>query len=177
MVHLAREYGAKPILIMPPVNYHWEPGIRSVHYKVEFEEALANFKGKIRENLEEAIEQFSLGNYAKALELDLVLPRIKERYRLILKEIAEETGIDLIDIQESILECHFADYCHPLQEANQLIVNQFFEICGTREFKRKVRPVRLRWRILEKAADWLGPFIRTKNDKDSQPPDDIYSMF
>jgi lysophospholipase L1-like esterase len=181
LVETARDYGSEPILIMPVVHYDWEPGIRSDQFRGEFEEALNKLTDeRVRQNLETAIEEFNLGNYERALELDKVLPRIKHRYQQALREVAQEMEVSLIDIQAEIpLENnpeYFVDYCHPLEPVNQMITDKFFEITGIEKGQRKARDKPpLRFRILEGLVNFLGHFVKPQNIE-HQPPDDVYTL-
>jgi lysophospholipase L1-like esterase len=185
VIESARDYGTEAILIMPVVHYDWEPGIRSDQFREEFKEALNRLEDdKVRQDLESAVDEYKIGNYERALELDQVLPRIKVRYQQALREVAEEMQVPLIDVQVGIPRTnnaeYFADYCHPLEPTNQMITDIFFKITGIEKGQRKARGkdrIPLRYRILEGVVNFLGYFIRPgKNKSDSQPPDDIYTL-
>ena len=186
MVETTRDYDARPILIMPVVHYDWEPCIRSGYHKSEFGEALDELADKkVRKELERALREFKAGNYGSALELDMVLPRIKLRYQHILREIAREMNVPLIDIQAEIPRTdnseYFADYCHPLEPTNQMITDKFFEVTGIEKGQRRTKDafkLPLKYRILEGVVDLLGCFVKHKSRKGgNEPPSRIYTTY
>ena len=186
MVETTRDYDARPILIMPVVHYDWEPGIRSGYHKSEFGEALDELADKkVRKELERALREFKAGNYGNALELDMVLPRIKLRYQHILREIAREMNVPLIDIQAEIPRTdnseYFADYCHPLEPTNQMITDKFFEVTGIEKGQRRTKDafkLPLKYRIIEGVVDFLGCFVKHKSRKGgNEPPSRIYTTY
>lgn len=132
MIEICKDYGTVPILIIPPINYDWKPGIRSEFFKGEFEEALAKLSSSAVKNaLLQSIELYKLREYQKAKELDLVLPRIKDAYIQTLKDISKEHRIKVIDVQDKIpleeTSEFFADYCHPLEKVNSMIVKEILK--------------------------------------------------
>ena len=186
MVETARDYGAKPILIMPVVNYAWEPGIRSVISRDEFQLALEELDNPIiRCDLEGAVSAYKNRDFETALELDKVLPRIKERYRKILVEVADEMDVSLIDVQDNISsggllygEC-FVDYCHALEPINQMIVDRFFEIVGVEKMESGLQrgdyTVPLRYKLLRGLAKVLN-ILGGGSRETREPPSDIYTL-
>lgn len=184
MIETTRDYGAEPMVIMPLVHYDWEPGIRSIHYRTEFEEALGKLERDVWQDVQRAIEEFRAGNYERALELDRTLPRIKPPYQQALRDIAHEMDVPIIDVQAAIPrtdnEAYFADYCHPLEPANQMIADAFFAITGIEKGQRKERKdssTPLRYRIFEGGIHVLGHFFRHRKDIQQQQPDsNIYTL-
>lgn len=140
IIEITKEYGALPIIISPLINYNWEPCIRSPKYKQEFEEAILKIKDKgIKTKITQAINCYKRGNLKKAKELDLVLPRIKDKYRKALFEVASKNDVLLIDVQEKIpftnTKKYFADYCHPIEKSNQMIVDKILQFIKTNNGK------------------------------------------
>lgn len=167
MIDTCREYGVKPILIVPPVHYDWEPGIRADRHREESLEILnALGKSKLAQELEKARALYDAKKYAQACELDRVLPRLKQAYRKVLFKGARETKTDLIDVQSQIPLTdnaeYFADYCHPLEKVNQMIVDKVREII-IRDSSQKPSF----WRIKTKA----------KKNEDKDLPADIYTLW
>lgn len=175
MIDIIREYGSKPVLIVPPVHYDWEPGIRSTKYRNEFETAVQELNNlALKEELATARKLFSLGRYKEACELDRVLPRIKERYRRIMIKVAKETNTPIIDVQNKIPLTnnseYFVDYCHPTEKTNMLMVQKFREIITKDMFKKSLRTK------LQRFLTKLFTKSYNKQDKD-QPPQNIYSLY
>lgn len=133
MIETIREYGARPIVIVPPVHYDWEPGIRSDAHKEESLEALKQIEGTTLEKaLQKAKEFYKKGEYKQATEMDRVLPRLKRDYRRALLQVCQKTKTPKIDIQKKIPntdnEGFFADYCHPLPPTNKMIAEEIVRI-------------------------------------------------
>lgn len=194
MVETARDYGAEPVFIMPVVRYDWQPGLRSLSYADEFEEALeklARLNKKVKQDLERARVEFEAGNYEAALALDRVLPRIKLLYQEALQDITHEMHVPLINVQAAIPRtdngAYFVDYCHPLEPTNQLIADAFFAITGITntitvtnpgEEKAESSRVPLRYRILEGGIRFLEHFMKPKTAVNTQQDDNpnIYTL-
>ncbi len=82
MIEITREYGTKPILIVPPVHYDWEPCIRADEYKEESLEVIKKLEGtELGKEVQEARRLYEQRRYKKSCEKDRVLPRLKEAYR------------------------------------------------------------------------------------------------
>jgi lysophospholipase L1-like esterase len=156
IINLCKEYGAKPIIILPLQNLNWEPGIRSKKYKQEFEEALRKMPDNIvKTSLLKAKEYYKNNKLEEARESDFVIPRIKKDYVEGLKEIAEINSISLIDIQNQITSNEFfIDYCHPSEKSNDIISK---EIIRNLEIKTKKE--------------------LKKYDESINLPDDTYTLF
>lgn len=128
MIQLCRDYGAKPIIIVPPRHYDWSPGVRSTLHKDEFCLALKSLRNRdTKKDLLISLDEYKKGNYKSATQYDRVLPRIKEEYVSGLKKIAEDTKTEFVDVQEIIPltnnSRYFSDYCHPIEKTNQYIVD------------------------------------------------------
>lgn len=172
MVDITRDYGAMPILIVPPVRYDWEPGVRSQVHRDEFEEALMNANSYLKQEVETARKLYFRGKLILATELDRVLPRIKSRYRKSILQIGRQTRTRVIDIQSQIKEgnSYFIDYCHPNERTNQLIIDKFKEIMD-REMFRKEHP-NLIYSFFKKC------FVsKHKKEDNSGLPTDIYTLY
>ncbi|MBI4173120.1 MAG: hypothetical protein HY519_00195 [Candidatus Aenigmarchaeota archaeon] len=169
MAALAREYGAKPILIMPLVNYAWEPGIRSNKHRQESLEILQSLGGSaLAKEVARARELHAKGKYWHACEADRLLPRLKHRYRLALRQAVGQAGAKLIDLQRYVPAAdgseYFADYCHPLETANSMIAGQIMQ--AMRQDTGRVAE-RLR-KLLVRAGTATSP---------GQPPPDVYTLY
>ena len=130
MVNIARNHDIQPILIMPIINYDWKPGLRSSAFPGEFDDAFDSLNDDmVKHLLSRALELYHNGEFEDASEMDYVLPRIKKRYKETLRKVAEETNTPLINVQSHLPESGcFVDYCHPLEPANQLIVEKIMDI-------------------------------------------------
>ncbi len=175
MIDIIKDYGVKPVLIVPPVHYDWEPGIRSTKYRNEFEVAMQKVdNARLKEELLTARRLFSLGRYEEACELDRVLPRLKERYKQVIIRVAKKTKTQMIDVQNNISLIdnaeYFVDYCHPTEKTNMLIVQKFKEIISKDMFNQSLRIK------LKNMLDKLFTKSNIKRDKD-QPPQNIYSLY
>jgi lysophospholipase L1-like esterase len=155
MVELARDYGSQPVFIAPLVHLDWEPGIRAGSHREEFQEALCKSDENVRKDLEKAREYYKRGEFAQALELDRVLPRIKQAYREIITEVAKQTDIPLVDVQDRVPLTanaeYFVDYCHPSEMSNHLIADEMLRLIGVRKGKtiRQKIDVPLKFRIMD----------------------------
>ena len=162
MVRLSRCYGAKPIIIIPLRRYDWAAGLRSLKYPEEYEEGIQKLSSeRLRGGLGQARQLYLQGRLEEAYELDFFLPRIKQRYVQILKEIAKKQDVDLIEVQRGIplLQSSefFCDYCHPIEPANKLILEEFLKMMN----KHKIKHSKQRWNVFSRSA----------------PLDDIYPIF
>lgn len=172
MIEIVKDYGAKPILIVPLAHYDWEPGIRSDKYRQESLEALAQLNGSyLQKELEEARELYSAGRYKEACEKDRLIPRLKQRYRKIIFRVAKKTGTEIIDIQDQILLTdnaeYFADYCHPLEKVNKMILEKIEKIREKDIFHRSFK---------KRFGDWISSFKR-KNSDGTEKPLEIYTLW
>lgn len=161
MIEIIREYGAKPILIAPVAHYDWEPGIRSNVHKQESIDILRNLdNNELKKEIELAKSLYLRGEYKKAHEMDRVLPRIKKAYRKAAHKAARETKTDIIDVQKKIPATnndeYFADYCHPLERINQMIVDEFIKIRLKDAFREP-----LKTKIIRNIQEWKEPKIYT----------------
>jgi lysophospholipase L1-like esterase len=160
MIELIRNYGARPVIIVPCRRYGWPPGLRSQRHVEEYNQGLQQLNPEeLKRILINARRLFSDGRLEKALETDIFLPRIKKQYVKIFKGVARRQSIDLIDIQGEIIRDSdfFCDYCHPIEPANRIIANKFIKILD-----KSPRPT----------SKWFDYLFR----KDS-PPEDIYPIF
>ena len=133
----------------------------------EYDSGMQQLKSeKLREELNKARQLYFKGKLEEAYEQDIFLPRIKRRNFETLRNIAKRQGIDIIDVQKSIpllqSSSFFCDYCHPIQPANKLILEEFLKIVR----KSTQQPPNSVWRILFDSA----PF-------DSTPSDSIYPLW
>ena len=175
MIETVKEYGAKPIIIVPLVRYEWEPGVRSMVHIDEFEKALGAIDSSLKEEIERARELYFIGERGKVIELDRVLPRIKPRYRRALFKVARETKTPIIDVQSKIRKDneHFVDYCHPNERTNQMIVDKFREIRNKDLFYVKFK---------DGVAKFVNRFLGTKKKEEEkselpQLPTDTYTLY
>ncbi len=140
IIETVHAYGAKPIFIMPPIRYDWEPGVRSIKHREEFEEALKNWdNADEKERLLQARELYMYGKLKKATEMDRVLPRMKGSYRKALHLIAFFMRTNVIDVQRNAT---FIDYCHPDEKTCGVIAEQIKKIIWEdyrRELKQEKR--------------------------------------
>ncbi|MBI3032444.1 hypothetical protein HYY69_03130 [Candidatus Woesearchaeota archaeon] len=171
MIETCCEYGVKPILIVPPVHYDWEPGVRSDKYREESLEILGNLgDSQLAQELERACVLFEQSKFQQSSEADRVLPRLKLAYRKALLQAARETRTDLIDVQRQIPltdnKEYFADYCHPLETVNQMIVDKIKKIRDRDLFHK---PLKRRIREFFKR--------RVHSKSPNQPPTDIYTLY
>lgn len=169
MINTCRDYGIKPILIIPPVHYDWEPGIRADKHREESLEVLRNLNNNLlARELEKARSLYGQYKYKQSCEADRVLPRLKLAYRKALLQIARKTRTDFIDVQSQIPLTnntdYFADYCHPLEKVNQMIVDKIKEI---RNKDLSYRPILRRIKLF---------LIKEPKEKPiSEPSFDVYS--
>ncbi|MFH1222436.1 MAG: GDSL-type esterase/lipase family protein [Candidatus Micrarchaeota archaeon] len=128
MIMTTKTYGARPIVIVPSVRYHWKPGLRSELHEEEFWFAWAKVSPAIKDDLRKAIPLYEQERYLEAYELDNVIPRIKPGYLAALKRATEKQAVALVDTQGSIDEKkvsrYFVDYCHPTEKLNEIIVEK-----------------------------------------------------
>lgn len=170
MIETCRDYGIKPILIIPLIHYDWEPGIRADKYREESLKVLRNLgNSPLAQELERAGVLYEKSKFKSSCETDRVLPRLKSAYRKAILRAARETRTDLINVQSQIPltnnEEYFADYCHPLEKVNQMIVDKIKEI-RTRDLFHKP--------ILEKIKEFMG-YFKKDNPDDGSPPPNIYA--
>lgn len=170
MICTIREYGSRPILIMPLVRYVWEPGVRSRAHKDEFEDALMHVVSPLQKKILQARILYSQGQLKNAVECDVVLPRLKLRYRRALLQIARKNSVPVIDVQKKIMDdnTHFVDYCHPNERTNQIIVDEFKRIRHS-DISRK--------RVLSVLGAITAWFDDKKNVDTSSIPTDIYTLY
>lgn len=172
MIELAREYGARPVLIVPAVRYDWEHGIRADKHREESLEILRRFqRTPLGEEVRTAQYYFQRGDYRKALEWDRVLPRLKMKYRKALFTVAKRTRTPVVDVQKQIpTPCppeYFADYCHPKEPINQMIIDQLAALVE----KDKIKDERRKKRC--KLVSWF-----TEDEpQDKSPPSDMYTIY
>ncbi|MFA6888342.1 MAG: GDSL-type esterase/lipase family protein [Candidatus Woesearchaeota archaeon] len=167
MIQLCREYDIKPIIIVPPVRYFWEPGIRSQVHRTESIEILEKLGDcQLANELQYARDLYQHRKYALACEIDRVLPRLKYRYRKALIHVAKVTKTDHIDVQNKIsldAEDYFVDYCHPIEQTNQMIIDAF----------QKIRMVDLRYKSTLRQR--LSAFFSSGSQGNGSPPSNIYA--
>ncbi len=129
---IVKKHGAEPILIVPPVHFDWEPGLRSRMRANEFSENLEKVSEELRADLLRARDLYATGDFLSACELDSVIPRIKSEYLQALRQVIAEQGIPFVDVQEEIPftsnDSYFVDYCHPSEKTNSLIVDRLLRI-------------------------------------------------
>ncbi|MDD5178554.1 MAG: GDSL-type esterase/lipase family protein [Candidatus Nanoarchaeia archaeon] len=168
MIETTLEYGAKPVLIAPVIRYDWEPGIRADQHREESLEILKKLNGsQLAKEIEMARELYEQGRYKQACEADRILPRLKKDYREAILQTARETKTDLIDVQKQIPvtnSSYFADYCHPLEPVNQMIVDEFSKIRERDVFHKP---------FSEKVKNLFG---KSKTKNIGAPPD-IYTLY
>lgn len=171
MIETCRDYGVKPILIVLPIHYDWEPGIRSNVHREESIEVLRNLSNpQLIAELEYAGYLYEKGKFKQSCEADRVLPRLKSAYRKALLQVARETRTDIIDVQSQIPLTdnadYFADYCHPLEKVNQMIVDKIREIRNRDLFHKPISR-----RVID--------FFRkpTKRSETDGPTQDIYTLY
>jgi lysophospholipase L1-like esterase len=171
MLETVAEYGARPILILPPVRYHWTPGIRSQRYAEESEEAFHALRNDaLREQIEKARRLYQEGKFPEACECDVVLPRLKKRYKNSLHKIAARTRTPVIDIQRIVTESpeeYFVDYCHPSERANVQLCQNIFDVIQRDRLCRHSP-----WK---RVSDWLHRKKRGK--RLTGPSPDIYTVY
>jgi len=172
MIETAREYGVKPILIVPPVHYDWEPGIRADKHREESVEILKQLGDcPLAKEIQKAKELYDQGRYEQACQTDRVLPRLKKEYRNALIQVARETKTDVIDVQSKLPLTdnseYFADYCHPLEKVNQMIVDRFREIRNKDLFHKP---------ILNRIKNWFRGLYQQRENAGG-PPSDIYTIY
>jgi len=193
IVRYCRSIDMVPILIKPPIPLYWKPGTRVKEEELQ----KRNGKGsglvydlldRAREIWQSAISQdySELKKVAleEAREKDYVVPRIKKQHAERLRQVEREMNVPLVQIdldrsQDDIR--YFIDYCHPIDNANEMIAGKISEIVEDYETGKR-RPVvnykaPLKYVLLEKAIGFLSIFYRGSNkDNDKQPPSDIYTL-
>jgi lysophospholipase L1-like esterase len=172
MIETAREYDVKPVLIVPPVHYDWEPGIRADGHREESVEILKQLgNSPLAQELQIAKGFYDEGKYKQACEQDRVLPRLKKKYGRALMQVARETKTDIIDVQSQIPLTdnaeYFADYCHPLEKTNQMIIDKFREIRNRDLFYKP---------LLGRIKKWFKGLYQEKENTGGPPPD-IYTIY
>ena len=143
MIETCRDYGIKPILIVPAIHYDWEPGIRADKHREESLEVLRTlYNSKLAEELEKARDLYKQSKFKQSCETDRVLPRLKLAYRTALFQVAGKMRIDLVDAQSQIPLTanteYFVDYCHPSEKTNQIFVDKIREIKGRNLFHKPI---------------------------------------
>ncbi|MBU1203747.1 MAG: hypothetical protein KKG60_01630 [Nanoarchaeota archaeon] len=176
IIETAREYGVKPVLIVPPVHYDWEPGIRADKHREESIEILKQLGDcPLTRELQIAKELYDQKKYKQACQTERVLPRLKKEYKKALIWVARETKTDLIDVQNQIPLTenseYFADYCHPLEKVNQMIVDKFRKIRSRDLFHKPIK-------------EKVFGFLKKENNKKEYlkcqsptPPSNIYTLY
>jgi lysophospholipase L1-like esterase len=179
LVRMCDRHGASPVVIVPPRNLGWAPGVRCKRFPQEMHEAFAKLNDSgARRSLAEARERFGRGEWDMAAELDIVLPRIKERYVNSLVELARAYKVRLIKIPDRELTTDsFLDYCHPAPILNQRLAMEIGQHCSltrTSYSKRVSEPhcrvlngvmsVRLRYIGVRLAACRKWNHLQTKTD-------------
>ncbi len=172
MIDTIREYGAKPIVIVPPIHYDHEPGIRSNFYRAESVEVLRQIEGTdLARELLRAREFYEKGRYRYACEMDRVLPRLKAPYKKALLGIYRRKKVPKIDIQRNIPFTHneeyFIDYCHPNEKTNIIIANKIRDIRRRDIFHKS---------IFLFVTNELFNLFRRKRKIDG-PPSDVYTVY
>ncbi len=168
MIETCRDYGVKPLLIVPPIHYDWEPGIRADRHREESLEVLRNLgNSQLAQELEKARVLYEQSKFEQSCETDRVLPRLKSAYRKALLEVARENRTDLIDVQNQIPltdnSDYFADYCHPLEKTSQMFIDRMREIRNRDLFHKPIlRRIKDLFRdIKKKPTDGPSPDIYT----------------
>ena len=172
MINITREYGARPIIIIPPIHYDWEPGIRSDAHRGESLEVLKQIEGtELAKELDLARQAYNNRDYQRACELDRVLPRLKLNYRKALRKVGKKTRTPIIDVQKIISFTdngeYFADYCHPLEKTNRAISEQIIAIRNRDIFHKP---------ISKRVREFISGFKEDKKKDRGTPPSDIYTL-
>lgn len=179
--NLAQANGAQAAVVVPLVNLQWPPGLRSRLYPGERDRAFdALTEPRVRTGMYEAQLAWNRGEPERAIELDLVLPRIKRGHADAMRAVAHERGVALVDVDvEPDGHGWFADYCHPLEPANLLLARRIAEATGLRwEPARHIddppeRPLR---RVTNRArAVWQGIRRRMRTQAPTEPK--IYPIY
>lgn len=145
IIATCQTHGAQPILIQPVIPKYWHPGNRANGQEQEVWHAMYDNKGdKAIEELEKAIALYeeavrmylragteeqkeAAGElFVQAQNLDYMVPRIKPAYVNALHEVAAETRVPLVTVQDQIPiddRRYFVDYCHPIEATNKLITH------------------------------------------------------
>jgi lysophospholipase L1-like esterase len=140
MIRDARYFGAAPMLIMPQTPIYWKPANRYVadNFVIQDDAPAAHL---VHAALDKAMALWEQAKDAEwstqkdhdlrtARELDFLVPRIKAAYRRILESLAREMNLPLIDIavpREQNDVNMFVDYCHPINAAGSMIVDQLIQ--------------------------------------------------
>lgn len=163
IIDFCKSKNIRLIIIKPPVPLYWEPGRALRRKKYIFHDQLDDLfedikkfvagklvygafqeakklwndgldlqkKGKIKE---------SIKLLERAKELDVITPRIKNKYVEILRDVSESNSVPFIDINlpkekddGSAGEKYFCDYCHPIERANKIIANHIMKKINTIE--------------------------------------------
>lgn len=146
LINEVREFGAHPILIRPIIPYNWPPALRANGLEAEVASLHSSLKGtKAEVLLSESEKSYQLGKshlgagnnteakraFIDAQNSDFIVPRIKPPFVEVLKQIAHEENIPLVDVQSDIPaddKSYFIDYCHPIEPGNRMIVKALEEI-------------------------------------------------
>ncbi len=132
LADMCRNHGAKVVVVVPPRNFGWPPGLRSKRFPKEFDMALAGLQNpQVRRAVISATEYYLTGKFDDALECDVVLPRIKQRYIDALLTAAQHCTLQVVNLPERFLsDDSFLDYCHPAPVLNKRIALNIGKLCG-----------------------------------------------
>ncbi len=179
LIAQAKSTDVRVVAIKPLINYRWQPGLRSKKHLGEFAVALDVLQDlTIKSELAQAQVLFREQDYKQALEQDGVLPRLKAKHADAFDQVIAKAGVEVIDLQEQLGDGgaeYFIDYCHPNQQASQLIANAFFQLTGLDQSSVQVSPVAPAWQfrcweLFDRVAQKVAPAR-----KDSRV--DIYSLY
>lgn len=130
IIKITKSYGANLVILSPASNFKWQPGLRSEKYPKEFLTQINNVNHpEIKELFLQSKKDYQLRNYKQSLENDLLLPRIKQKYKFLLSNIASQNNIIFVDTQTFIkAKTDFIDYCHPNEKSNEKITTKLSSI-------------------------------------------------
>ena len=140
MVRDARHFGAAPILILPQTPIYWKPANRYVSDNFVIQDdahaghlvtaALAKATQLWEQAKDTAWSTKKDHDLRMARELDFLVPRVKAAYRRTLESLSRDMDLPLIDItvpREQNDANLFVDYCHPINQAGSMIIDQLIE--------------------------------------------------
>lgn len=140
MIRDARYFGAAPMLILPQTPIYWQPANRYVadNFVIQDDAAAAHLVTAALAKAMQLWEQAKDTEWSTkkdhdlrmARELDFLVPRVKAAYRRTLESLACDMNLPLINItvpREQNDVSLFVDYCHPINEAGGMIVDQLID--------------------------------------------------
>jgi hypothetical protein len=137
LIGMAKNFGARAIIVQPEVPIYWKPGSRYVDYDFDYMATLPGAKFALTE-LDKAKELWAsvidapyspekIATLTEAVEHDFLIPRIKRSWLAELQAAARDTETPLVQTpvpRDEDEKVYFVDYCHPREIINTRIAEQ-----------------------------------------------------